>query len=123
MYICWTRSCDFCNLQEISSLKVAKKLNWQNLKKKKKKNYNRGQNKMEPQIAIKDEAAQTPKRTIFPSLIWGKGGYNVDTEEGKASLVSRVSRFAEEKGKRGTVCPVSVSIPFLITFLAVLFLC
>ena len=78
---------------------------------------------MEPQIAIKDEAAQTPKRTIFPSLIWGKGGYNVDTEEGKASLVSRVSRFAEEKGKRGTVCPVSVSIPFLITFLAVLFLC
>ena len=25
MYICWTRSCDFCSLQEISSLKVAKK--------------------------------------------------------------------------------------------------
>ena len=62
----------FCNLQEISSLKVAKKLNWQNLKKK--MNYNRGQNKMEPQIAIKDEAAQTPKRTIFPSFDLEKGG-------------------------------------------------
>ena len=39
---------------------------------------------MEPQIAIKGEAAQTPKRTIFPSLIWGKGGDNVDTEERKS---------------------------------------
>lgn len=55
-------------------------------------NYNRGQNKMEPQIAIKDEAAQTPKRTI---LDLGKGGRhevevevevedNVDTEERKS---------------------------------------
>ena len=75
-------------------------------------NYNRGQNKMEPQIAIKDEAAQTPKRTIFPSLIWGKGGdmklklklklkTTLIQKREKASLVSRVSRFTEEKGKRG----------------------
>ena len=33
---------------------------------------------------IKDEAAQTPKRAIFPSLIWGKGGDSVETEERKS---------------------------------------
>ena len=55
-------------------------------------NYNRGQNKMEPPTAIppspppphprqiKDEAAQTPKHAIFPSL---------PGERGKGNLVPR----------------------------------
>ena len=49
MYICWTRSCDFCSLQEISSLKLAKKTKGKIFKKM---NHNLGQNKMEPQTAI-----------------------------------------------------------------------
>ena len=50
-------------------------------------NYNRGQNKMEPPTAIppppppprqtKDEAAQTPKHAIFPSLPGERGEGNL----------------------------------------------
>ena len=78
---------------------------------------------MEPQTAIppppphprqiKDEAAQMPKHAIFPSLPRerGEGGVQIfylffprlytalTQKKEKASLVSRVSRFTEEKGK------------------------
>ena len=40
-----------------------------------------------PPPQIKDEAAQKPKRAIFPSLIWGEGGTNFP------SILSKIVAF------------------------------